>query len=243
MDYKTSKELLLFPKELKEKEAEEILNMWQGNPRAYHDLLRNQGAAERLKAYVGVDREELMHEFIPINTVVPAISIAEKFFSLRDDDISEGLLSLVDYLSIDGVKDNVCAWPYLTISCVKHLSKETLEKVINNPYYVFDFSNDSRGDLFDTMFQSFSNVYMREMLAANSFNIMGWTNKAYKYSQQEFAKYLIMSEHYINEGIGEEAFFRKLYIRYRTDINLFKQKLDEELLKKQGYNLGEEFFS
>jgi len=218
MDYKTSCALLLKSEAITENQAEEILRMWAEKPRSYHDFLKKPEASLVLRSYLGVIREATKHEFIDLETKVPSVSVALKFFSLDDDDISKNFINVASNLSFSNTGREICAWPYLTESCMQHLSEEVITRIIVGSEYVFDFSEDERGNLYDSLYKRLRDTYSRELFAANSFNVLGWINKAARHPEEEVLKYLTMSSHFLNVGIGPEAILRKFYIRYRYDI-------------------------
>lgn len=226
MDYKTSCALLLQSEAITENQAEEILKMWAEKPRSYHDFLKKPGTSQPLRSYLGVVTEAIKQEFIDLKTNVPTASVAQKFFSLDDEDISKTFINTINNLSFDGVKNEICAWPYLTESCMSHLSDDIIMDIVVGPEYVFDFSQDRRGNLFDSLYKRMQNTYSRELFAANSFNALGWINKATRHPEEEVLKYLTMSSHFLNVGIGPEAILRKFYIRYRHDISRITQDID-----------------
>lgn len=225
MDLKTSCNLLLNSEAITLKQAEEILVMWTKNPRVYHDFLKKENASQPLRSYLGVMHEAVKHEFIDLKTKVPSTAVALKFFSLNDEEISKGFIYTVNNLSFDEIKNEICAWPYMTESCMKYLSEEIIMDIIVGPEYIFDFGNDKRGNLYDSLYKRMRDMYSKELFAANSFNALGWMNKAAHYSEPEVLKYLTMSSHFINIGIGPEAILRKFYIRYRHDIGKIEQEM------------------
>lgn len=226
MDFKTSCGLLLQSEAITKEQAEEILDMWAKKTRTYHDFLKKDNASQPLRSYLGVIQDAVKHEFVDLKTKVPANAVALKFFSLDDEEISKNFINTVNGLSFDEIKKEICAWPYLTESCMKHLSEELIMDIIVGPEYIFDFSEDKRGNLYDRIYQTMRDTYSKELFAANSFNAMGWTNKAAQHSEKELLKYLTMSLHFINVGIGPEAILRKFYIRYRHDISKIQQQMD-----------------
>lgn len=221
MDYKTSKELLLGTKVLTEQQADEILDMWEVKPRAYHDLLKVENAFQLLHVYVGVPEteEDFHHYFEPTNIHVPSVSIAEKFFAFQNESIITRFITILNNLSVPQTYgERIYAWPYLTKECISALTMFQLFWVIGDWRYVFNFEDDKHGNLFDSLYRQLPMTLPRDVLVANSFNIMGWMNYARRYSPAEFNKHMLMSNHCIALGCDTEAMARKFYIIYRLDI-------------------------
>jgi len=232
MDYKTSKELLLDTKALTEQQAEAILSLWENNPRAYYDFLRNENASEQLKIYLGVsDDDVLNHEFLPIKKQVPSVSIAEKFFALDDEDIIDHFIKVLNKLSVkDKDNEEFYAWPYMTSKCMSHMAVANILSLISDWRYVFNFEEDERGTVFDGVYRRLGSDFLQDVFAANSFNVLGWIHFSYKYPQDQFVKHILMSQHCLATGIGMEVVNRKFYICYRLDIAKSMYELEDRTL-------------
>ena len=233
MDYKTTKELLLNTKALTENQAEEILDMWEEKPRSYYDFLKNENAFQMLQVYAGASEDQPHHNFLPTNIRVPSISVAQKFFVIGDENVITRFFNLLGKLSVkESVSERVYAWPYLTKECMSALTMFQLFWLIGDWRYVFNFENDTRGDLFDSIYRRMMYSLTRDVFVANSFNIMGWLRYASRYSLQEFNKHMLMANHCLAFSCDAEAVARKFYITYRLDIVRELNDLDMRISRK-----------
>lgn len=224
MEYKTVKNLLLDVQVLTANQAEEILDLWEENPRKYRDFLKNKEAALNLQGYVGVLPNGINHDFMVLETPVPSAAVAGKFFALCDTDITKRFIHIIENYSASRTGE-ICAWPYLKASLMNSFNEECLLEVVKTAFFVFDFSEDQQGRLFDSLFSRLSNSTSAELFAANSFNIVGWIQKMAKYSTRQFFKHFVMAEHFMNCGIGPEACLRKFYIRYRVETDELTEQM------------------
>jgi len=225
MEYKTLKKLLLGTEVITATQADEIMDYWEDNPRAYHNFLKNEEASQPMMGYIGVNSNGLIHDFVELKTVVPSVAVAEKFFSLRDADITVRFVKLLDFLSGNSTHE-ICAWPYLTSKCMKHFDKQSLMAAVNTMWFVFDFNEDKHGSLFDSLLARLDTDAEKEMFAAASFNTLGWIQKVSANPLRKLLKLFMMSYHFMNIGVGPEAMFRKFYIRYRNDVENLVDDMD-----------------
>ena len=209
MDYKETRELLLHAEALSIKQAKAILDLWDKNPRTYSDFLRNRGSFTFLSTYVGVGKDN-KHGFIQTTKRVPS--------PRQDADIS------------------ICAFPYLNKECVQYMSREFILEMFLNALFIFNFEEDTTGSIFEMMYQRVGGEQERELLAVNSFNIDGWVDP--RKDPRKTAKMFLMSEHFTQRCIGEEAGFRKLFLRYIYDIQEGMRQIDEKLKREQGIFLN-----
>ena len=226
MNYKTAKELLFSKEALTEKQATGILDMWGKNSRTYYDLLKNEQASQALRGYVGVSQTADTHEFIELKAKVPSIVIANKFFELKIPAVTKYYIAVIENLSANPLNGEVCAWPYLTPEGMQHFDEQAIMDVVTSVWFVFDFKEDKQGNLFSRLLSRLNTETDKELFAANSFNILGWMKKIQNYPRREFFKYLVMSHHFVNIGVGPEAWFRKFYIRYKNDVENLLNQLD-----------------
>ncbi|MBP5698326.1 MAG: hypothetical protein J6W96_02215 [Alphaproteobacteria bacterium] len=230
MDSKTAQELLLKKEVISKRQATQILSLWGKNPQAYHTFLRNKEVSQPVRVYKGLSPDQSEHQFVPVQSQVPNEVIAEKFFKLDDDDIIEKFISVIVKLSVSKLsRFNICAWPYLNYQCLKHTSIEVLISLMCSGNFVFDFSHDFRGELFDSLYRRQNSDLYRDILAANSFNILNWQRQANKYPLREATIRILMAEHFIESDPKYEPLNRKFYIHYRLDVestaDMFYQSL------------------
>ncbi len=240
MDYKKLKELLLDNSAaLTVENAGEILDLWENTPRTFYDFLRNAGAFVFLESYVGYNEENEAHDFMATQQRVPSPAVAAKFFRLEDDDLNIRFTEIVSDLAFKSDKEGaICAWPYLNKENVCLMSREFILELFITPYYVFDFSADEKGALFDFMRRRMHNEQEEELLAANSFNIIGWTagGNSCRDNMKKLSKFYFLSSHAFNAGIGEEASFRKLFLRYIYDVEYGVKNIMREINgREQGF--------
>ena len=236
MDYRKSRELLLHADALSVSEAKAILDLWEKNPRTYSDFLRNRGSFTFLSAYVGIDKDS-KHGFIETTKRVPSAEIAEKFFRLDDDYISTRLIDIItENICRQDADISVCAFPYLNKECVQYMSREFILEMFLNALFIFNFEEDTSGNVFEMMYQKVGGEQEWELLAVNSFNIDGWVDV--RRDPLKTAKMFLMAEHFTQRCIGEEAGFRKLFLHYIYDIQEGMRQIDEKLKREQGIMLN-----
>ena len=236
MDYKETRELLLHAEALSIKQAKAILDLWDKNPRTYSDFLRNRGSFTFLSTYVGVGKDN-KHGFIQTTKRVPSPEIAEKFFRLEEDNISVRLIDIItDNVCRQDADISICAFPYLNKECVQYMSREFILEMFLNALFIFNFEEDTTGSIFEMMYQRVGGEQEKELLAVNSFNIDGWVVP--RKDPRKTAKMFLMSEHFTQRCIGEEAGFRKLFLRYIYDIQEGMRQIDEKLKREQGIFLN-----
>lgn len=237
MNYKTSRDLLLDTKAITQQQAEEILGMWEVKPRAYHDFLKTENAFQTLYQYAGVADDISKHLFQQTKIHVPSVAVAEKFFILHDEDTITRFINILNRFSVNqNFGENVYAWPYLTKECMSALSMFQLFWLIGDWRYVFNFEHDTRGNLFDSIYRQLPVSLPRDVLVANSFNIMGWMRYASRYSPADFNKHMLMASHCLALGSDAEAVARKFYVTYRLDIVKELNDLDVRLALRNQNN-------
>ena len=233
MNYKTSRDLLLDTKALTEQQAEEILDMWELKPRSYYDFLKNENASKALLVYGGPLTDAPHHQFNPTKICVPSDAVAHKFFALGDENLITQFITLLGRLSVkENFGECVYAWPYLTKEFMSVITMFQLFWLIGDWRYVFNFEDDTHGDLFDSIYRRLPYSLTKDVFVANSFNIMGWLKYARRYSPQEFNKHMLMANHCLAIGSDAEAVARKFYITYRLDIIKELNDLDMRMSHK-----------
>ena len=232
MEYKELKHLLLSKKTLTIEEAEKIICLWSETPGTYSNFMRNKNASIMLQVYNGVsDENNPKHEFEPIKVLVPSAPVAEKFFQLENEKITESFLTVITQLSKE--KEQIietCAFPYMEERCMKHLNVETIKKIIRGWNYLFDFTTDKDGNLFNMLYQKLPEPFWQELFSVNSVNVFGWANYLLEHKDRhEFIRRLIMASHYMGPYFNLEAFGRKYYINYMLDINKSVRETIEQM--------------
>ena len=213
-------------------EARDILDLWEKTPKSYSDFLRNRGCFTFVSAYTGLN-EDQDHKFYPTAKRVLAPTIAEKFFRLKNDDISIRLIDFITtLLSHQDADIPICAFPYLNQACVQYMSREFIMEMFLNALFVFNFEDDAEGTLFEMMRQKVDGEQEEELLAANSFNIEGWISASR--DKKKTVKLFLMSSHFIPRGSDEEASFRKLFLRYIYDVQEGMRRYREQTNREQG---------
>lgn len=238
MDYQELKKLLQSDIPLTKQKARAIIALWQKTPKFYYNFLQQKNAAQRLEAYIGVgEGDDANHLFMPIKSTVPAPKIAEKFFCLEDYNITEGFISVVNLLSLERKNlGEICAWPYMQNNCMRYLNVQTVKNIIANWHYLFDFAEDTKGYRFNNLYQQMEEPFWQDLLAANSVNIFGWSERADQYDLRQAFRHFLMAEHCMNLGLSLEAFGRKFYIQYRLDVTkLLYEGIRQQLRKNHVY--------
>ena len=234
MNYQEMKEMLQSNIPLTKQNARAIIKLWQKTPKFYYNFLQQKNAAQRLGSYIGVgDGDDANHLFMPLKSSVPAPKIAEKFFCLEDYDITESFISVISQLSIE--KKNIaeiCAWPYMQNNCMKYLKVKTVQNIIANWHFLFDFAEDKKGYAFNSLYQLMDIPLWQDLLAANSVNVFGWVEQAVHYDLQQVFRHFLMAEHCMNSGLSLEAIGRKFYIQYRLDVTRLLQEGSRQQLRK-----------
>ena len=200
MNYEKIKELLLDnSRKLTLKEATEILDFFQKNPKNRTQFLKNKNCFQYLENYIGLNEETNIHEFAKSSAKVPSLEIAIKFLETRDETIWETFFE-VFILSFDkGFSTDVFAWPYMDKDFLSLLSSDMLENICSYSYFVFDFKNDNNQEKVSMLLDVFlGKDYLLELLAINSFNI-DWQNLSSIYdgniSVDQFVKLFALSSH------------------------------------------------
>ena len=236
MNYKEARELLLHAEALSNKQANEILDLWETSPKSYSDFLRNRGCFTFLSCYIGLDSEK-EHKFEATTKRVLSPEIAEKFFRLEDDELGKRLIWIIARsVWRQDSESPMCAFPYLNQACVQHMSSEFIWELLINPLFVFNFEEDTSGEVFELMYQKVGGEQEQELLAINSFHIEGWVNPTRE--QRKTAKLYMMSSHYFSDSSDEEACFRKMFLNYIDDIQEGMRLIEEQIQKEQGVTLN-----
>ncbi len=236
MNYKETRELLLHAEALSNKQANEILDLWETSPKSYSDFLRNRGCFTFLSCYIGLDAEK-EHKFEGTTKRVLSPEIAEKFFRLEDDDLGQRLIMIIaKSVWRQDSESPMSAFPYLNKECVQYMSRELILELLINPLFVFNFEEDTSGEVFELMYQKVGGEQEQELLAVNSFHIEGWVNPTRE--QRKTVKLFLMSSHIFSNGGDEEACFRKMFLNYIYDIQEGMQMIDKQIKKEQGVTLN-----
>lgn len=219
MDYEEIRELLCDSEPLSQYDAMRILNEWSDSPALYQRLL-DEGMAVALYAYEEYSEEAEWHMFCESEKRMLAPPYAKHFFNQENQLVTAMFASFVNQVAFGEDNDGgIYAWPYLTAECVENLDAEFIIKVIEDPHFVFDFSEDANCSLYALLYQKMcENTEDEQLIAINGFNLSSeWLKLEKAYGRITLYRSFFMANHAFGAGISEGV-FRKLLINYVLEI-------------------------
>ncbi|MCM1324584.1 MAG: hypothetical protein NC218_10720 [Acetobacter sp.] len=219
MDYIDVRVLLSRQEPLSGKDAVEIINSWRLKPESYYQLLKTKGAAVPLRLYCGYSKEDEQHIFEVSDKEILSPMLALKFFELENDDLNLVLFETLNFLTFTGNSDDdgcsFYAWPYLEGGCAYHLSANTIENVLCDWNFVFDWEFDSLGSVYSRLYNRLLKAdKCCDILAVNSFNLFNWLERN-EIEIDVRAKHYCFANYSLElDEMKADAYFRKCLVHY-----------------------------
>lgn len=221
MNYEEIKELLLDgSKKLNSVLAREIISLWEKSPELLLKLIKEDDGSVLLDKYYCYTNEDGCHLFIRSNIKYVSKKVALKFLELQNDFVSTSFIDVTSNIVFKEEEENpvVFSWPFYTGEFLDCLTYSVVRHLIASNYFVFDFSFDLTGDVFNIFVDVLGDdVHMMELLAVNSFNIEQFLSNAKYVDKMDIIGAITLyaySAHSFNNSEKDYGIYRKLFIRY-----------------------------